>query len=181
MMEINKARIEPEWVCSMLSSCLGHYDSSMPPGVVLRSRHLSWLWPLHTADKDDHRHCCCQTATLLGKPPNRMQNVQLDETWYYHVENGLDSTTSIHIAPSLPTLPSQHSYTALKRLLLKTHSFSDDQRAHTFLNITELDDRQPSKLMDEILWLQSTEQLNFLLRFAFKCSLPQPVHLAPWS
>lgn len=105
--------------------------------------------------------------------------MQLEETCYWLVVSTLDAPTSIRVAPPLlPKLPSCHSYTELKALLLDTYGQSDDQWARIFLGMTDLGDRLPSEVMDEMLCLHGPEELNFVLRFAFKWLLPQPIRHA---
>lgn len=104
-----------------------------------------------------------------------LSNVILEEMRYWHVISALNSTTAIRVSPLLPTLPSRYSYMELKNLLISTYGLSDDQCARQFLSMTELGDRQPSELMDEMLCLHGTEELNFTIRFPFKRVLPQPV------
>lgn len=107
-----------------------------------------------------------------------LRNIHAEETRYWYVISALDSSTSIRVTPLLPTLPSRHSYTELKSLLLTTFGQSDDQRARLFLGIIEIGDRQPSEVMDEMIRLHGPEEPNFILRFAFKRLLPQPVRHA---
>lgn len=101
--------------------------------------------------------------------------MQLEKTRYWHVISALDSSTSVWVAPLLPSLLSCHSYTELKAMLLDMYGQSDDQRARIF---TDLSNRLPPEAMDKMLHLHGTEEPNFILRFTFKVLLLQPVRHA---
>lgn len=80
-----------------------------------------------------------------------LRSICLEETCYFYVIAALDDTTSIRVAPLLPTLLSQHNYSDLKCMLLKTFGKSLDQRACQNLSISELRDCLPSEVMDTML------------------------------
>lgn len=103
-----------------------------------------------------------------------LHHITLEETCYFHIVSALDASTSVRVAPFLLNLHPLNNYTELKKLLLETYGLSEDEHARLFLNLTDLGDCRPSKVMDQMLLLHGWEKPIFVLRFAFKHILPPP-------
>lgn len=62
----------------------------------------------------------------------------------------LDPDTSARIVQFLERPPSTDQYKAIREHLIKTFELSQDERADRLLEITELCDRRPSELTEEL-------------------------------
>lgn len=82
------------------------------------------------------------------------------------------------MAPLLLDLRTPYFYMELKQCLLDMYRLSEDERACSFSNITELSDCKPSEVMDQMDLMHRQEPPTFLLCYAFKNLLPPPVHHA---
>lgn len=105
-------------------------------------------------------------------------NVTSSETHYFYVDSTLDACTAVRVAPFLTNFRTPHDYMELKTLLLDTFGLLDDERAYSSTCITEVGDRHPSDVMDQMLLLHCHKERNFLLCHAFKKLLPPAVHHA---
>lgn len=82
-----------------------------------------------------------------------LQNVTSSEMRYFPIVSALDAPTLIRVAPILSNFCTPHNYVELKTLLLETFSLSNNKQAHSFTSITELGDRRPSAVMEQMLLL----------------------------
>lgn len=89
-----------------------------------------------------------------------LRNITTSET-YFHVVSVLDGETSVQVAPFLLNTCIPISYVELKELLLDTYRLWDDEQAHSFSNITDLRDRKPSEVMDQMLLLHGQKPPTF--------------------
>ena len=104
-----------------------------------------------------------------------LRGITAEETKFHYVVAALDGPTARRLGDLLRTPPATDQYTTLKKRLLSTFSLSERERACRLLDLEDLGDRKPSALVDHILSLAGTGNLDFLLRELFIRKLPESI------
>jgi hypothetical protein len=88
----------------------------------------------------------------------------------------LDDATATRAASVLEDPATDNKYETIKDFLLAAFGLSDQQRAQQLLAYTELGDRRPSEMLDQMLRLHGKHDRGcYLLREIFLRALPLPV------
>lgn len=98
-------------------------------------------------------------------------------TKYYYVVSVLDQSTAGRILHVLGNPPDQDKYEDLKRKLIATFGLSRRGRASRLLHLSDLGDRKPSELMDEILSLLDNNKPCLLAEQIFLEQLPEDIRV----
>lgn len=107
-----------------------------------------------------------------------LKGIISDQTMYYHVVCSLDQETAERISDFLSNPPKKNMYESLKNRLLNTFEKSEFERAACLMNITGLENRKPSELMDEMLSLLGNNEPCFIFKYIFLSHLPEDIRLS---
>lgn len=102
-----------------------------------------------------------------------IRGIKQDETKFFHVIAALDQETALRIPDLLEDPPAENKYNSIKNRLIGTFGLSETERAARLLSFSELGDRKPSALMDEMLALLGNHQPCFLFNYLFLRHLPE--------
>ena len=106
-----------------------------------------------------------------------IRNITSQETMYYHLVASLDTATANRALSILTSPPVVEQYNTLKTFLLSAFSLTDEERAMAILNMTNIGDKKPSELMDEMLALLGDHKPCFLFKHIFLSQLPDTVRI----
>lgn len=106
-----------------------------------------------------------------------IRKITEDLTKYYYVVSSLDQTTAGRILHVLGNPPEQGKYEDLKKKLIATFGLSRRDRASKLLHLSDLGDRKPSELMDEILSLLDGHKPCLLVEQIFLEQLPEDIRV----
>ena len=107
-----------------------------------------------------------------------MRNVTADDTKYFYVVADLDQETASRLIDFLENPPEQDRYGSIKKRLLSTFDLSQQERAARLLSFSEIGDRKPTALMNDMLALLGSHQPCFLFNYIFLQRLPEDIRVA---
>ena len=108
----------------------------------------------------------------------QLRNIKTDETMYYNSLFSFDQETAQRIADLITNLPNEGKYNTLKHRLLHTFGLSKAERASLIFNISELGDRKPSELLDEMLSYIGDHHTCLLFEYIYLSHLPEDIRLS---
>jgi len=115
---------------------------------------------------------------LQAEAQFRLKRIESDEDRYLFVVAALPSHVAADIVDLLRDPPQTNRYDAVKGRLLQAHDLPEDLRARQLLELSDLGDSMPTRLMNRMLALLGDHKNCPLFRALFLSLLPQPVQLA---
>ena len=106
-----------------------------------------------------------------------VRNITSQDTKYYYVVASLDTATANRCLPIISSPPQDDKYNSIKNFLMSAFCKTEEERAMTLLNMTNIGDKKPSELMDEMLSLLGDHKPCFLFKQIFLSQLPDVVRI----
>jgi len=107
-----------------------------------------------------------------------LRGIKDENTKYSYVVSAIDQDVAKRVMDFIKTPPNINRYEEFKKRLLSTYCLSESERAQKLLNMPELGDEKPSKLMHNMQVLLGDHQPCFLFRELFLQKMPENIKTA---
>lgn len=107
-----------------------------------------------------------------------LKRITTDQTKFDYLITAITEDLAIRFRQQLEFPPAIGKYQALKDAILKKFKLTDFERAERLMGISELGDRLPSDLMQEMLNLHGGRDIDYLFKWKFLSLMPDFVRTA---